>query len=93
MATLKWKSYKDPQEYLDFVFDWTDRLGEDTIDTATVSVVSGSVTIDDFEFTNKTVTVWLNGGEEGESCPILCEIQTAGGRLRQQTAVCRIKTK
>ncbi len=89
---LSWPLPKDPDDIADYQVDWSARLevGE-TIETSTFAVVLGSVTIDSQDFSGALTTVWLSGGEAGESCQIRNRITTSGGRQWDATARLRIR--
>lgn len=92
--SLKWPEGKDQNEKLDFVVDWTNRLDkDDTIASTTFVVVEGQVTIDSTSANGKTTTVWLTGGQDGETCPILNRIVTTGGREMEYTILLDVVTK
>jgi hypothetical protein len=91
---------KDPNEVLDYEFDWADEetgprlVTGETLLSSDFSVVEGDVVIDseDFEATGIT-TVWLSGGTAGTLCKILNRVTTSGGRTYDQTAKLRIRDK
>ena len=99
---------KDPNEVLDYGFDWVLALAE-TIVTSTFSVTTGAVTLSTPSFTNAgpttplnsdgslrpttQTTVWLNGGTVGERAEILNRITTSGGRTYDQSARLRLREK
>jgi len=88
--------YKDPDEVLDYVFDWkaltngngtSDYLqSAETISSETVTVESG-LTLDSESITdtNTTVTAWLSGGTAGTRYSVACEIVTNLGRTAERT--------
>jgi hypothetical protein len=94
---LQWPD-KDGDEKLDYSFDWTDRLGTDTIDNSTweisgddsVLVVSGSPAP---SFSTTATILWLTGGTNRLTYTITNTVTTAGGRIMQQSAKLRIKSK
>lgn len=88
---LAWDS-KDPDEVLDYVLNWSARLGSDTITTSTWTVPDG-ITMDSDSETTTATTIWLSGGTEGQSYDILNRIVTAGGRTMDQTVKLKIKAK
>lgn len=71
---------KDPDEVLDFIFDWSDELetGE-TITTSNVTVDSG-LTLDSDTNTNTTVTATVSGGTLNSQYRLESEIVTSEGR-------------
>lgn len=70
---------KHPGDDLDYGFDWTKLLGDDTIQESTMSVPDGLVE-GDSDHDNMTSFVWLSGGTEGETYQVTNRIVTAGGR-------------
>ena len=75
----------DPNEVLDYKWDWSDRLAaSETITTAAVTVPTG-ITKDSQSNTTTTVTVWLSGGTAGTRYPVLCRIVTNQGRTDDRT--------
>lgn len=85
---------KDPEEVLDYQFDWTDRLvtGE-TISTSDFIRASGDVTLGAESFVGAFTTVWLSGGTVGTVNVITNRITTSQGRTYDQSARLRIRTK
>ncbi len=95
---LTWPS-KDPDEVLDYQFDWADaddprlETGE-TLLTSDFSVVSGDVVIDSDDFVGTGLTtVWLSGGTTGTVCIIRNLVTTSGGRTYDAAAKLRIRSK
>ena len=76
---------KDPDDTLDYVFDWYDSgdgfLGVDTITSATFTATTG-LTIDSQSNDTQTATVWLSGGTSGQTYTVNCRIVTAAGRSK-----------
>lgn len=83
---------KDPQAVLDYEVDWSAWLGEDTISASTWTAPDG-ITIDSDSFTATTATVWLSGGEIGQSYDATNEIVTDGGRTDDRTIRIKVKQK
>lgn len=83
---------KDPDERLDYVIDWSKRLGSDTIITSTWILPSG-INTDLNTFTNKATTIWLTGGTVGQTYAITNRITTAGTRIMDQTVNLTIRVK
>jgi hypothetical protein len=88
---------KDPNEVLDYSFDWSPRkLSGDIIESTTATVISGSVVVDTHEkVSNKPLitTTWLSGGDNGENCLILLRIVTTAGRILEETVSIKIKSR
>jgi len=76
---------KDPSAVLDYVFDWTEWLGSDTIDTYDLIVPDGLTKDSDSKSGNK-VTVWISGGEANKVYVVTCRIVTAAGRTDEKSA-------
>lgn len=85
---------KDPDEVLDYQFDWSDVLEDgETIIASNVFVAEGSVVIDSQSLAGGLVTFWLSGGEIGERVVITNRITTNGGRTYDYSGRLRIRTK
>lgn len=91
MSALKWP-FKDPDEVLDYVVDWTARLAADTITTSTWIVPIG-ITDENEEQDNTTTTIWLSGGTIGITYEFVNRVVTAGGRTMDQSVKLQIKTR
>jgi hypothetical protein len=88
--------FKDSDEVLDYVLDWSARLGSDTIATSEWALAVDpdyALNIDSEEESATTTTIWLSGGTPGQTYEITNHIVTAGGREMEQTAKIRIKEK
>lgn len=81
---------KDPDEKLDYVEDWSDFLGNDTISTVSWTVPNG-LTQDLATKTTTTATIWLTGGTHGEEYLVSGKVTTAGGRIGERSIkiICR----
>ncbi len=89
---------KDPDEILDYQFDWTDRLESETIATSQWIVGAGTVVIltnppHDPSIVGAITTVWLSGGTLNENCEITNRITTSAQRTRDYSAKIKIKAK
>ncbi len=82
----------DPDAVLDYLFDWSDWLGADTIASHTVTAGTG-LTVDSSTATTTAVTVWLSGGSVGASYAVACHIVTAAGREDDRTVTVTIREK
>lgn len=100
MAAKKWPD-KDPDEVLDYGFNWSPRgLRDDVILTVEAEVVEGSVGVDSTyvapvegaEAAQGTIT-WLSGGTAGETCLIVLHVVTRDGRHLDQTIKIKIKDR
>ncbi|AMX93620.1 MULTISPECIES: hypothetical protein [Mesorhizobium] len=85
---------KDPDEVLDYVLDWTDRLAGDTITSSTWTIPVGSgLTLGTRSLTDTTTTVWLSAGVADVAYQLLNRIVTAGGRTHDQTVKLKVRQK
>ena len=83
---------KDPQSSLDYVWDWSDWLGEDTIASHDVTAETG-ITVDSSTATTTAVTVWLAGGTNDVDYDVKVTIDTAAGRTDERTSKIRVRQK
>ena len=82
---------KDPDDVLDYAFDWSKWLDGDTIGASSFDlVVPAGLVIDSQSNTASVSTVWLSGGIDGQQGQVRCRIVTAGGRTRDATATINI---
>lgn len=83
---------KDPDATLDYAVDWSDWLGNDTIDSVSWTVPAG---ISQVSVTNTTTkaTIWVSGGTIGRVYTIVCRITTAAGRTDDRNVLLRIGNK
>jgi hypothetical protein len=84
---------KDPNEVLDYKFDWDTNYLEtgETISSATVIVESG-ITKDSDAITDsdRTVTVWLSGGTADNEYTVTCQIETSLSRTAERSMFIRV---
>lgn len=83
---------KDPNEVLDYTFDWSTWLNGDTISTDTVTVATGLTKNSDSN-TTTGVTVWLSGGTAGNNYNVTSQIVTAAGRTAERTIVIKVRER
>jgi hypothetical protein len=74
---------KDPDDVLDYEFDWTSKLYGDTIHSSTW-IVPAPLTKNSDSHTDGKVTIWLSGGTEGATYK-LKNLVTTRGRTMVQT--------
>ena len=88
----RWPS-KDPDEVLDYQFDWSARLAAgETISTSTFILEEGSVTIDSESFNGGLTTVWLSGGGVGDKCVLTNRVVTSEARTYDESATLRVRS-
>lgn len=89
---VRWDPGKDPNDIADYVVDWSDVLGTDTITTSTFTVPGGSgLTINSQALSGtQAAVVFLAAGNLGD-WGVLNRIVTAGGRTLDQTIMLLVK--
>ena len=94
MAIPSWP-FKDPDELLDYVIDWSARLDTDTIATSTweINGPDAVLTTPSDSFASDKTTIWLDAGTLGAVYTMTNHITTAGSREMDQSVKLRIKTK
>lgn len=89
MSTAFKDHKQDPNSTLDWVFDWSQWLGEfETISSASFTTDPG-ITVTTSSHTTKTAKVWLTGGTEGQVYRITCRVVTSEGRTDDRTFILR----
>lgn len=89
LSTLRTKR---PDDRIDFDVDFRRWLSSgDTITGAEVEVSEGGVTVDDFDFTEQVVKVWLADGEIGETVHVTVTVTTEHGRTKEVCFKVRVK--
>jgi len=97
---------KDPDEVLDYEFNWatadgylndgsasdTGWLQSDTIATSTVTVESG-LTLDSDSNNTVRAIAWLSGGTAGVDYTVTNQIVTAAGRTGERSILVRVRPK
>ena len=87
-----WPS-KDPDEVLDYLFDWTARLvSGETISTSTMLLASGTVTLGTNTIVGTTTKIWLSGGVAGGVAVVTNRIVTSASRTYEKSAKLRIRS-
>jgi len=75
---------KRPAEVKDYDVDFSIWLEDgDTIDTATAAIDGGTAVIDQTEFSETSVKVWISGGADGDSAVVTTTVVTANGITKQ----------
>lgn len=84
---------KDPDEILDYQFDWSARLvAPEVISSSTMIKASGSVTLSADGFASPITSVWMTGGTAGDVCIVTNRIVTSQGRTHEASAKVRIRS-
>lgn len=86
---------KQPNEVLDFDFDYRDFLtdrGGDTITAAVVTVDQPGLTIESSLIIDGVlVKFYASGGTNGVKYKVTCSAQTVGGRMRELEMMVQVK--
>ncbi len=81
MSTTTVRQNKDANATLDYVFDWEAFVDADVDTIASADVIApAGLTVTGTTITTSTVRVFVAGGVEGTTYPIVNRIATAGGR-------------
>ena len=92
-ATIK----KDPDDELDYTWDWTDWLDlvTDTIASHQILPADPSVTVtsSNLDGTSKMVTALLAGGTAGQTHQVTCRIVTVGGRTVDRSIYLKMRER
>ena len=83
---------KDPDAVVDYQVDWWPWLDDDTI-ASSVWIIPDGIAKDSDTYADKTTTVWLSGGADGQSYELVNRITTAGGRTEDRTITINVKQK
>lgn len=83
---------KDPNEKLDYFFDWSSWLGTDTINSISVTSSPG-ITIVSTSNTATSVTAWISGGTSGTPYQITCQVTTTAGRIAERSIILQIENR
>lgn len=91
---------KDPDETLDYPFDWAEYLDDiqDTIAApgpgiTPVAFTVAGVEIDSQQNDTKVATVWVKGGTVGTTAKVSCKIRTTAGRTVERSIAIKIKER
>lgn len=86
---------KDPAAILDYVWDWHDWLGTDTITEISFTVPEGITILEDPSPSelDGVVTAWFSGGTLNSSYIVTCKIVTVGGRTDERSGIFKIKDR
>lgn len=80
---------KDPDATLDWIFDWNEWLGETETIASVEFEADPGITIETESNTQKTATVWLSGGTEGQVYRVTCRITSSEGRIDDRSFTLR----
>lgn len=92
MAASTYNFEKDPDDTLDYTFDWTAWLNGDQI-SAFTAIPSPGITVTNTTFTTNATTAWVSGGTAGIPYYVTHRVTTAGGRQKDLTMTFRVANK
>jgi hypothetical protein len=81
----------DPDDVKDIVFDFTDWLGEDTINEAGTSALADGCSAEVAAVTESTATLRVSGGTEGLTGTATIRLRTNNGRQSDRSLRFRFK--
>jgi len=84
---------KDPEEVLDYTFDWSAYLADITDTIVTVVFEPVGVVVDSSSNTTTSATAWVSGGVVGNTATVACVITTADGRTAVRSIYLKIKDR
>jgi hypothetical protein len=84
---------KDPDEVLDYPFEWSAYLLPTTDTITSASFEALGVVVDSTANTTTTATAIVSGGVVGVSASVTCTINTAQGRIVQRSIFLKIKER
>jgi len=84
---------KDPDENLDYSFNWADYLSptSDTIESVVFAAVGA--TLGTVSNTTTLASAFVSGGASGSTATLSCAITTAQGRVAQRSVYLKIKER
>jgi len=85
---------KDPQEVLDYGFDWSDWLETgDTVDTSDWTIKPSGLTEVSDSKTDTTTMIWVSGGTVGSKHKVTNRVLTADNRTVERSFYVKIQSK
>lgn len=84
---------QDPQDVLDYPFDWSTNLAGDTIQTSQFSADSGIVVESDAILDSSHTVVWLSGGTRNKRYAVTNHVLTISGREEDWTIYVLVKER
>lgn len=90
---LVWPA-RDANDVLDYTIDFSQRLGSETISSATFSLATAAgLTLGSSEYDDTTATVPISAGTEGSKGKVLCRIVTDGGQTMDATVSLPVRAR
>ena len=92
-ATGKATIIKDPDENLDYSFNWSDYLSPTSDTIASVVFAAVGATLGTVSNTTTLATAFVSDGVSGSTATLSCAITTAQGRVAQRSVYLKIKER
>lgn len=92
MAKLQFPFSKDPTSDLDYICDWSEWLGADTIESSTWQVPPELNNTGD-DFNTSVTTIWLGAGVAGNTYTLTNTIVTVGGRTVERDIKLKVQER
>lgn len=93
MASYRKAPPKDPDETLDYGWDWSEYLPQGDEITVSEWTLPDGLTKEADGFSAKTTTVWLSGGSLGEGYTVTNRVTTQDGRTADRSFTIKIRSK
>ncbi len=84
---------QDDNARLDYYFDWSEYLGELTIQAYTITAPDGIMVESTELLDNGIITLWISGGEVGKVYRIACLIMTYYGHIDKRSMYIRVMNR
>ena len=84
---------KDPDEYLEYGFNWSKELKGGATIASSMWFVPEGITAENDEFSPVVTKIWLSGGTLFERYELTNRVVTSRGEIMDQTARIRIKAR
>ena len=84
---------KDPNARLDYGFDWSTWLGDDTITASEWSSSPADLLLSGAAFGAKTTSTYAAGGDVGTSYVLTNRITTTAGRVDERSIKVKVKER
>jgi hypothetical protein len=84
---------KDPNETLDYQFDWTQFIGTDTIASQATIITGATLVTSAIDTSTKKVNIRVSGGAINATAVIENTVTTTAGQIMQRTALLKIAAR
>lgn len=84
---------KDPDDVLDYPFDWADWLAVGESIVTSVFIVSAGINMDSSSFNSTSSAVWLSGGTASTPYTVTNRITTSQSRTVDRSITVRVQQR